>query len=518
MKRRIVLSGVSVLLVFCLLVGASFAWFTDTEKTGANFSAGVLDAILTPENPNEEGAIDYTNLRPLTLAQLEASFQNGTPVGNLEDVADGYLADNLPLYFHKIHIENAGSLPMRVSLSVESSGPCSETNLPQIVENGSGGVKNEGKQAACDNSLADVLQLLLYQQDAEGTLVPVNCSDGTQAVVWKDGQAVTYLLPETLAAGADTDYIVAAWLPGETVGNEYQAKHFHGEMVVSAVQPDTAVAEEPSEEVWDGESVEPVIPEGNVYKIATGSQLAWVAQQVNTQHASWQDREHFSNKKLIQVADIDLGGHEFPGIGADINYYFGGTYDGQGYSIKNFTINRPDSATGNYAGIFNYIRGAATVKNLTVSDATITGYSNVGGIVGYVYGGTVENCKNYATVQKVIGPSGGAGGIVGATGVSSNEITNCHNYGTIKGWGYLGGVLGSSINTGSNVSLSISGCSNQGAIVPDEGKEEYAGNFAGHLEDYVEVDGCKVLDTAYPVIVASGSSAGIEVLPAEQMP
>ena len=118
MKRRIVLSGVSVLLVFCLLVGASFAGFTDTEKTGANFSAGVLDAILTPENPNEEGAIDYTNLRPLTLAQLEASFQNGTPVGNLEDVADGYLADNLPLYFHKIHIENAGSLPMRVSLSL----------------------------------------------------------------------------------------------------------------------------------------------------------------------------------------------------------------------------------------------------------------------------------------------------------------------------------------------------------------------------------------------------------------
>ena len=377
MKRRIVLSGVSVLLVFCLLVGASFAWFTDTEKTGANFSAGVLDAILTPENPNEEGAIDYTNLRPLTLAQLETSFQNGTPVGNLEDVADGYLADNLPLYFHKIHIENAGSLPMRVSLSVESSGPCSETNLPQIVENGSGGVKNEGKQAACDNSLADVLQLLLYQQDAEGALVPVNCSDGTQAVVWKDGQAVTYLLPETLAAGASTDYVVAAWLPGETVGNEYQAKHFHGEMVVSAVQPDTVSAEEPSEEVWDGESVEPVIPEGNVYKIATGSQLAWVAQQVNTQHDSWQDREHFSNKKLIQVADIDLGGHEFPGIGADINYYFGGTYDGQGYSIKNFTINRPDSATGNYAGVFNYIRGA-TVKNLTVSDATITGYNNVG--------------------------------------------------------------------------------------------------------------------------------------------
>ena len=65
-----------------------------------------------------------------------------------------------------------------------------------------------------------------------------------------------------------------------------------------------------------------------------------------------------------------------------------------------------------------------------------------------------------------------------------------------KAGGYLGGVLGSSINTGSYVSLSISGCSNQGAIVPDEGKEEYAGNFAGHLEDYAEVDGCKVLDTA----------------------
>lgn len=504
MKKRIVLSGVSIVLVLCLLVGASFAWFTDTEKVGASFSAGVLDAVLTPENPNAESAIDFTNMRPLTLEQLEASFQNGDPVANVP--GEGFPADNLPLYFHKVNIKNAGTLPMCVTLSFEEGAPCDQ-QIPNMVDNGAGGVKPDGT-TACDNSLKDVLQMLLYQQDADGNLVAVN------AAVWQDGQSVSYVIPGTLAANAETDYILAAWLPSD-VTNAYQAKHFHGKLVVSASQPDATGSSEPTppeEGPWDGESVEPVTPDGNTYEISNGAQLAWIAQQVNTKHDNWQDRENFMNKTIVQTADIDLGGHEFPGIGTNIDYYFGGTYDGGGYSISNFTINRPTFGEGNYVGLFSYVRGQGTVKNLTVKDATITGYSNVGGIAGYVYGGKIENCTNYATVIKTSGPSGGAGGIAGGTGASVNAITNCKNYGEIKGWGYLGGILGSSINTGSYVTLSITGCYSEGAIIPDEGKEEYAGSFAGCLEDYVKVSDCTVLRNVYPTIVAKGSTEGISTV------
>ena len=39
-KSRVILSGVSLLLVLCLLVGGTMAWFTDTEKVDTNFTAG----------------------------------------------------------------------------------------------------------------------------------------------------------------------------------------------------------------------------------------------------------------------------------------------------------------------------------------------------------------------------------------------------------------------------------------------------------------------------------------------
>ena len=47
-KSRVVLSSVSVLLVLSLLAGMTMAWFTDTEKVNANFTAGVLDISVKP--------------------------------------------------------------------------------------------------------------------------------------------------------------------------------------------------------------------------------------------------------------------------------------------------------------------------------------------------------------------------------------------------------------------------------------------------------------------------------------
>ena len=53
-KSRVVLSSVSVLLVLSLLAGMTMAWFTDTEKVNANFTAGVLDISVKP--------VSYTHL------------------------------------------------------------------------------------------------------------------------------------------------------------------------------------------------------------------------------------------------------------------------------------------------------------------------------------------------------------------------------------------------------------------------------------------------------------------------
>lgn len=88
--------------------------------------------------------------------------------------------------------------------------------------------------------------------------------------------------------------------------------------------------------------------------------------------AASQDAEALAaNYRLTQ--DIDLQGAEFPGIGSG-SAPFTGTFDGNGKTISNLTIDRPGEEN---VGLFRVIRGG-TIKNLTLKDAAVTGGSLVG--------------------------------------------------------------------------------------------------------------------------------------------
>ncbi len=43
--KKIAFSSVSVFIVLAMLAGITMAWFSDTEKTNANFHAGVLNMV-----------------------------------------------------------------------------------------------------------------------------------------------------------------------------------------------------------------------------------------------------------------------------------------------------------------------------------------------------------------------------------------------------------------------------------------------------------------------------------------
>lgn len=256
-KRHLVLSIVSFLLVLTLLGGTTFAWYMDAERVGSNFQAGVLDVGLSAEHPEGTVPLNFTNLRPLTIAQFRDEFQmdeNGVITNKNQDGFDG-----IPLYFFQVNVENQGSLPMRVTLAVREQKKGNDPDLPygdtipNMVDNGTGGVQvdeNEPK-IACQNDLRDMLHVQLYQTektDGGYVLKPVEAGadsaaaqkeanpDGTVAL-WRDGKASDYQIPEILPAGETTSYIVAAWLP-ETVGNEGQGKHFHASLYVNAGQVD----------------------------------------------------------------------------------------------------------------------------------------------------------------------------------------------------------------------------------------------------------------------------------------
>jgi len=110
-----------------------------------------------------------------------------------------------------------------------------------------------------------------------------------------------------------------------------------------------------------------------------------------------------SNFRLM--ADIDLSGYDgeegrpsFNRIGYYINFVsnipFTGVFDGGGHTISNFTF---DSTAGNDGvGIFGYLRYSVTqVKNvkLTNVDVSSTSTMGTGGLVGYMFNGTVSGCS-----------------------------------------------------------------------------------------------------------------------------
>ena len=111
---------------------------------------------------------------------------------------------------------------------------------------------------------------------------------------------------------------------------------------------------------------------------------------------------------------------------------FKGVFDGNGYTIKNLYINE----TKAYVGLFGYASGA-TIKNLTLDKAEVTGGNYTGGIVGYIKNGTVTQCDFNGDIV------GGdyTGGCVGYS-YSVTTVSHCNVQGTITGGNYVGGIVG----------------------------------------------------------------------------
>ncbi len=104
-------------------------------------------------------------------------------------------------------------------------------------------------------------------------------------------------------------------------------------------------------------------------------------------------------KTVILLNDIDLDNKAWTPVGQTGATQFGGTFDGNGYTIKNLNVDSSAETGGNYSsGLFGWIERKGSdanylmaVKNLTVKGATVTGNHNVAVIAGYLIG-TIDNC------------------------------------------------------------------------------------------------------------------------------
>ena len=127
------------------------------------------------------------------------------------------------------------------------------------------------------------------------------------------------------------------------------------------------------------------------------------------------------------TSDIDLEDEEWAPIGTN-EHHFTGTFDGQGYTIRNFKITKRNS--GHQAALFGTVSGSPTFRNINIEGAKVV-YPNDGGdfygaaLVGTFYGNlTVEN----VTVKNsYISGNNKVAGLLAHDGVcSSLNIDNCH--------------------------------------------------------------------------------------------
>ncbi len=157
----------------------------------------------------------------------------------------------------------------------------------------------------------------------------------------------------------------------------------------------------------------------------------------------------------ILMNDFDLNGVEWNIIGKSLTYPFTGSFDGNGYKITGLNI----ESYNQYVGLFGAINGG-TVKNLTLENANIvskTANTCVGGVVGYIVNGKIEN--------------------VSITGTSNIENTE-NASGTID----IGGIVGYAYRNVDSSANSITNVYSTGDINVTAGRNVYAGGIAGRID------------------------------------
>lgn len=279
------------------------------------------------------------------------------------------------------------------------------------------------------------------------------------------------------------------------------------------------------------------------YQIATAEQLALLAEKVNSGDEAYNAASYrlTADIALNDTTDVDSWGETAPeyqwlsiGSGKELKSYFGGTFDGAGYTIRGlFAAGTGDQEE--YLGLFGAVRGA-TIENVQLAESCLRAADSVnacGGIVAYADDAVVENCVSEAqilcsgTLQGVGGVLGGVynstvtgctnrgtvqnhsttdetGGVAGLA--MDTILTGCTNEGSVSGTGTVGGVAGSLHHSNMELTGSMADCRNTGVVF---GQGDFAGGVLGYLSagyGTISLTGCENEGT---VTAAQGESGGV---------
>ena len=404
-KRALLSSVMAMLICVAMLIGTTFAWFTDSASTAVNkIQAGTLEIQLLDESGN--------SLEGETLSWQKAAGHESEAV--LWEPGCKY-------ELQPITIKNNGNLALKYKIVIT-------------------GIKGSAK-------LNDAID---WEIKTDDTVFDFD----------------TYHSLAAKGNANDSDKLTISGKMKPDAGNEYQGLSIDGIGITVVATQDTVEFDSTTDQydinaneasVWDG-NTDPAGLAANTndvtktVAIKTANQFAAFAEAVNGGNS-------YAGYTINLMAPIDLNNIEWTPIGQNTiaaypGYTFSGTFNGNGLTISNLKV----SATGEHgtAALFGSANNAV-IKNVVIDGANVSSKHYAAAILGYetkstqIYGCTVKN----ATIKSSVENSSSSwdngdkvGGIVGYMEIANIKGCIVENT-TISAYRDVGGIVG---------------CSNQGNI------------------------------------------------------
>ncbi len=419
-KSALISSVIALFLCFAMLLGTTFAWFTDSVTSASNkIVAGNLDVELYHANgtDTDEPVSDTTTL--------------------FDDVT---LWEPGAMVWEKFTVKNLGSLDLKYTLTINVSSI-------SVVE---------GK------SFADVLKVAVLN------VQPTRDNIATAATRDLETFALESDCVLEAKTGVDEFYVAIYWAPSAN-DNDYNVagEKLYAKLGVTLVATQAAVEEDAFGKDYDANAEYPVLNKVDVwdgtadtswyndtdteFTLSTAEALAGLAELVD-------GGNNFAGKTIKLDADMDLcyipdGATEpksFDPIGYGYDVVFKGTFDGQGHTIFNlyqngWALGLDYSTEG--GGLFASVVDA-TIKNVAIDGAEIVMECiDMGVLVGYSYGNcTYENISvSNSTIANYQRYTGGVVGEVNGTQTFKN-VDVASDVVVSSLWGdfdcSLGGIVG----------------------------------------------------------------------------
>ena len=379
-KRALLMSGLALLMCVSMLIGSTFAWFTDSVTSGSNkIQSGTLNIDLSVMDENGT----YKSVK-----------KDSNPIFGYTLWEPGYTE------WKNVKVSTTGNLALKYVMNIAIKGE--RSILADVID-----VYYAASEITkpADRSLDGLIRL--------GTISEV--LDSTTGALINDT-----LIPDQ---NNTEDYATIVLKMQESAGNDYRGKtigEFDIQILATQLTYESdsfddqydADAKYPGEaDVWDG-TVDTAWynTTDSTFNLSTAEELAGFAKLAN-------EGNTFSGKTIELESNVDLSGNQWTPLKK-----FAGTLNGNDHTISNFKID----ATANHAGFIDTLEWG-TVEDLTLTDITATvGDYRFGALARSINQSNIENVTVKNVNVTTTAPSAFVAGLFATGTVNSNmEVNNC---------------------------------------------------------------------------------------------